>query len=71
VVVRGLDRVLEMKQRAVQMRREAEAHAAKVFRLNPKAPAHPYTVPKPFSLAGVALAEARRAKKAAAAATMQ
>lgn len=56
MVVRGLDRVLELKQLAERQRAEAAERAARVFHANPQ-PKQGATVPKPFQLAGHALLE--------------
>ncbi len=59
VVVRGLDRHLELRQLAERQRVEAEARAARVFHANPRAK-QGATVPQPFQLRGHALLEVRR-----------
>lgn len=56
MVVRGLDRVLELKQLAERQRVEAAERAARVFHANPRAK-QGATVPRPFQLAGHALLE--------------
>ncbi|KAI7837508.1 hypothetical protein COHA_008644 [Chlorella ohadii] len=66
VVVRGLDRHLELRQLAERQRVEAEARAARVFHANPRAK-QGATVPQPFQLRGHALLEAKAAQKQAAA----
>jgi len=58
VVVRGLERVLELKQLAERQKAEAQERAAKVFGQNPRAK-QGATVPRPFQLAGHALLEVR------------
>ncbi|KAL4451782.1 hypothetical protein ABPG75_007444 [Micractinium tetrahymenae] len=65
VMVRGLDRVLELKQLAERQKAEAAERAARVFNANPRAK-QGATVPKPFQLAGHALLEAKAADKQAA-----
>lgn len=62
VVVRGLERTLELKQLAERQRAAAEERAVRVFNLNPRAN-QGATVPKPFQLAGHALLEAKAAEK--------
>lgn len=58
VVVRGLDRHLELRQLAERQRAAAEARAARVFHANPRAK-QGATVPQPFQLRGHALLEVR------------
>lgn len=58
VVVRGLERYLELKQLAERQKVEAEERAAKVFLTNPCGK-QGTTVPQPFQLAGHALLEVR------------
>lgn len=65
VVVRGLDRYLELKQLAERQRAEAQQRAAKVFLQNPRAK-QGATVPQPFQLAGHAQLEAKASQKQAA-----
>ncbi|EFN55803.1 hypothetical protein CHLNCDRAFT_52023 [Chlorella variabilis] len=65
VVVRGLERYLELKQLAERQKVEAEERAAKVFLTNPCGK-QGTTVPQPFQLAGHALLEAKAAEKQAA-----
>lgn len=55
-MVRGLERVLELKQLAERQKAEAQERAAKVFGQNPRAK-QGATVPRPFQLAGHALLE--------------
>lgn len=62
MVVRGLERVLELKQLAEKQRAEAEERAAKVFNQNPRGK-QGVTVPKPFQLAGHALLEVRQGRE--------
>lgn len=66
VVVPGLDRVLELRALKARQRREADARAAKVFLRHPRSPRSRggATVPKPFALAGEALARRRRQEQA-------
>lgn len=65
MVVRGLDRHLELKQLAERQRAEAEERAARVFHERPRAQ-QGATVPRPFQLAGHALLEAKAAERQAA-----
>lgn len=58
MVVRGLDRYLELKQIAERQKADAEERAAKVFHQRPQAK-QGATVPQPFQLAGHALLEVR------------
>jgi hypothetical protein len=60
VVVRGMERYLELKQLAERQKREAEERAAQVFNVNPRAPAAGRTVPQPFKLAGLSRLEVGR-----------
>lgn len=62
VVVRGLDRHLELRQLAERQRAEADARAARVFHANPRAK-QGATVPQPFQLRGHALLEVRQTGK--------
>ncbi|PRW56897.1 hypothetical protein C2E21_4317 [Chlorella sorokiniana] len=66
VLVRGLDRHLELRQLADRRRAEADARAARVFHANPRTK-QGATVPQPFQLRGHALLEAKAAQKQAAA----
>ncbi|RMZ52421.1 hypothetical protein APUTEX25_000696 [Auxenochlorella protothecoides] len=59
---RGLGRHLELQRLAAKRRAEAEERAAQVFRLAPRAPAHPFTIPQPFRLEGLARQARRRAE---------
>lgn len=65
MLVRGLDRYLELKQLAERQRAEADERAAKVFHERPRAK-QGATVPQPFQLAGHALLEAKAAERQAA-----
>lgn len=64
MVVRGLERHLELRALAERQRVEAEERAAKVFLANPRGQ-QGATVPRPFQLAGNALLEAKAAQRTA------
>ncbi|GAB4819424.1 hypothetical protein N2152v2_006470 [Parachlorella kessleri] len=63
VVVRGMERYLELKQLAEKQKREAEERASQVFNLNPQGPPAGRTVPRPFKLTGLARLEQRATTK--------
>ena len=69
VVVKGLDRHLELRQLADRRQVEAAERAARVFLEHPRttSPGHRATVPRPFKLEGQQQLEARATKKQAAA----
>ena len=50
LVVRGLDRYMELKQMAKRQAESQKQREQKAFLTEPPARLHPYTVPEPFNL---------------------
>lgn len=59
----GIDRYMELRQRAAKKKEEAEARAAEVFGWKTQHCGGAFTVPKPFQLAGAARSAAQRAQR--------